>query len=90
VFNLFVTTNNKDFNEFIELLADYLDMLLKQPVNGKISVSYKFNFLIEKFLTEPQYNFYDMIVKDSKLEIKWNLWDLFRNLRTIILNTDML
>lgn len=90
MFNLFVTTNNKDFNEFIELLADYLDMLLKQPVNGKISVSYKFNFLFEKFLTEPQYNFYDMIVKDSKLEIKWNLWDLFRNLRTIILNTDML
>jgi len=30
-----------------------------------------------------------LFVNNCKFELKWNIWDLFRNLRTIALKTDV-
>ena len=90
VFNLFITTNNQGLNEIVELTADYFDLVFQQPVQGKIQGSFQFNFDFERFLTEPSYNFHDMVVKDSKFELEWTLWELFAKLREIGLKSTLL
>jgi hypothetical protein len=90
VVTLYVTTDNQALNELLELSAEYFDLVFKEPVNGKIEGSFQFNFDFERFLTEPSYNFYDIVVKDSKLELEWTLWELFRNFREIGLKSTLL
>lgn len=68
-------------------MADYLDLSLKQSVNGNFHASYKFNFDFDKFISDPLYNFYSMFVKDCSVLVKWNVWDLFKNIRNILLKT---
>ena len=87
---LYVTTDNQALNELLELSAEYFDLVFKEPVNGKIEGSFQFNFEFERFLTEPSYNFHDIVVKDSKLELEWTLWELFRNFREIGLKSTLL
>jgi hypothetical protein len=64
--------------------------VLKKPLSGKLQAAFQFNFDFNKFLTEPSYNFYDLMVNDSKFEVQWTLWDLFNSFRKIALRTDLL
>ena len=57
------------------------------PINGKIQAEYKFNFDFEKFVSDPTYNFYDLFVTNCKINLRWNVWDLFHNLRKVLLKS---
>jgi hypothetical protein len=83
VFNLFITTGNKGLIEVVEIVADYFDNIVKQHVDAKIQGSYKFNFDFQKFISEPKYNFYDILVKNCGINLKWNIWELFSSLRDL-------
>ena len=71
------------------MAADFLDLMIKQSTNGKIEASYKFNFDFSKFINNPNYNFYDLFVRNCNLKIKWNVWDLFKNLREILIKANV-
>ena len=83
VFNLFITTGNQGLVELVEMFADYFDQVLKSPVNGKIQGSFKFDFDFEKFISDSKYNFYDILVKNSSIHLKWNLWEFFNAFRKL-------
>ena len=53
-------------------------------------MNYKFEFDFNKFVNDKSYSFYDMFVKNCSLSVKWNLWNLFKNLRKIALKTGVL
>lgn len=83
VFNLFITTGNKDLIELVELAASFLDQCIKNPINAKLEGSYNFNFDVEKFVNNPDFNFYDMCSKDCKVNLKWSAWEFFTALRKV-------
>ena len=56
----------------------------------EIEFDYKFNFDFGKFLNQQDYSFYDLIVKDCEVRVGWTVWDLFKNLRTLVLNSGAL
>lgn len=67
------------------MAATYLDQIIKNPINAKLEGSYSFNFDVEKFVTNSDFNFYDMVTKNCKIHLKWNVWSIFNALRKILI-----
>lgn len=89
VFSLFITTSNQGLIELVEVMADFFDSIVRHGINGKIDFDFRFNFDFQKFISDPNYNFYDIFVKNCSVHLKWNVWEIFHNLRKLALKADL-
>ena len=69
--SLFVTTSNEAWMELGLLASEFLDKILGVQINLTADVRVNFSFDFDKFVTDPDYNVYEMFTKNSKTEIKW-------------------
>lgn len=74
IFILIITTENQGLIDLANLIADFLDGLFKCQFSCKVSGSYRFNFDFEEFISKQDYNFYNMLVNNCEIQLKWSVW----------------
>jgi hypothetical protein len=82
--SFFVTTVNEELVSLIQLFSEMFELSFGSVANGKVNFHFETDYDFEQFLSNESSNFYDLLVKQCRLQINGRAQHFLRELRKLL------
>ena len=79
----FITTVNEELVSLIQLVSEMFELSFDTQGNGKCHVKFEFDYDFEKFFTNTNTNFHDILLRSSRIMISARAQHFLREFRKL-------